>query len=374
MGDNFKNPWGNNDFFKKFDDKNQQNEEKTPNDKKNEQNKNKDDTKRYKPQFFNNGQFNNVRIFKKINGFALLAIILFLWLLNGIYKIDTNQQGVVLYFGKFYKIAEPGLNYMLPYPIGNLYKVPVTNINKEEFGFRSAGNVTNMDNESLMLTGDENIVDIDFEVQWRIKSATDYIFNVQNPALTIRMATESAMREIIGKRKIDDALATKKSEIENEVLVLLQQILDSYKSGIEIQEILDNYKSGIEILLVQLLRVDPPKEVIAAVRDVQTANADKERKINEAETYRNDIIPKARGEAESIIKSAEGYKESTIKNAEGEVAYFKNIYKEYVKNPVLTKKRIYLETMENVMKNVDKTIINDTVGENILQHLPINSK
>ena len=334
MGDNFKNPWGNNDFFKKFDDKNQQNEEKTPNDKKNEQNKNKDNTKRYKPQFFNNGQFNNVRIFKKINGFALLAIILFLWLLNGIYKIDTNQQGVVLYFGKFYKIAEPGLNYMLPYPIGNLYKVPVTNINKEEFGFRSVGNITNMDNESLMLTGDENIVDIDFEVQWRIKSATDYIFNVQNPALTIRMATESAMREIIGKRKIDDALATKKSEIENEVLVLLQQILDSYKSG-------------IEILLVQLLRVDPPKEVIAAFRDVQTAKADKERKINEAETYRNDIIPKARGEAESIIKSAEGYKESTIKNAEGEVAYFKNIYKEYVKNPVLTKKT-------NIFRNYGK--------------------
>ena len=338
MSDNFKNPWGNN-FFNKFNN--------TP--------RNNFD---FKPIDFK--KFKNIKLFKKVGVAGIVLFLLALWLLNGIYKIDANQQGVILYFGKFYKTAEPGLNYMLPYPIGKLYKIPVTNINKEEFGFRSSGNITNIDNESLMLTGDENIVDVDFEVQWRIKDATHYLFNVFNPALTIRMATESAMREIIGKRKIDDALATKKSDIEREVLVLLQ-------------EILDNYGSGIEILLVQLLRVDPPKEVIAAFRDVQTAKADKERKINEAETYKNDVIPRARGEAESIIKSAEGYKESTIKNAEGEVAYFKNIYNEYLKNPTLTKKRIYLETMESIMKDVDKTIINDKIGENILQHLPIGA-
>ena len=135
---------------------------------------------------------------------------------------------------------------------------------------------------------------------------------------------------------------------------------------------LDNYKTGIEIVLVQLLRVDPPVEVISAFRDVQTAKADKERKINEAETYRNDIIPKTRGEVESIIKNAEGYKETLIKNAEGEIAYYNSIYREYIKNPALTKKRIYLETMENVMNNVDKVIIDDKIGQNVLQHLSIN--
>lgn len=293
--------------------------------------------------------------------FVILFILVIGWLLSGFYKIDANQQGVVLYFGKYYNITNPGLNYMIPSPIGTLMKVPVTTINKDEFGFRTKnnGNSVNVDSESLMLTGDENIIDIDFEVQWRIKDAKDYLFNVQNPTLTIRMATESAMREIIAKREIDDALADKKSIIENEVLELLQEILDSYNSG-------------IELILVQLLRVDPPAEVINAFRDVQTAKADKERKINEAETYKNDIIPKTRGEAESIIKSAEAYRESIIANTNGEVAYFLKIYKEYLKNPNLTKKRIYLETMENVMKNVNKTIVDDNISNNILQHLQLN--
>lgn len=195
-----------------------------------------------------------------------MVILVFIWLLNGVYKIDANQQGVVLYFGKFYNITNPGLNYMVPSPIGKLYKISVTNINKEEFGFRStASGNRNIDNESLMLTGDENIVDIDYEVQWRIKDAKNYLFNLEHPRATIRMATESAMREIIAKRKIDDALASKKSAIGDEVLKLLQEILDSYNSG-------------IEVILVQLLRVDPPVEVIGAFRDVQTAKADKEKK------------------------------------------------------------------------------------------------
>lgn len=331
MTNNFNNPWQNNNFFNKFNNN-------SNNNKKN---------------------IYNIDFIKKTNIVYIILILLFFWLLSGIHKIDTNQQGIVLYFGKFYKTIDPGLNYVLPYPIGKLYKVPVTNINKEEFGFRNSGKITNMDNESLMLTGDENIVDIDFEIQWRIKSATDYLFNVYNPTLTIRMATESAMREVIGKRKIDDALATKKSEIEIEVKDLLQNILD-------------NYETGIEIILVQLLRVDPPVEVISAFRDVQTAKADKERKINEAETYRNDVIPKTRGEVESIIKNAEGYKETLIKNTEGEIAYYNSIYREYIKNPTLTKKRIYLETMESVMNNVDKVIINDKIGQNVLQHLSIN--
>jgi membrane protease subunit HflK len=293
----------------------------------------------------------------------LLVFLIGLWLISGMYKIETNQQGIVLYFGKFYATTNPGLNYMLPTPIGKLYKISVTNINKEEFGFRTGSGErnTNVNDESLMLTGDENIVDIDFEVQWRVKDAKNFLFKLQNPTLTIRMATESAMREIIAMRKIDDVLASKKFDISEEVLVLLQNILDSYNSG-------------IEVLLVQLLRVDPPVEVIEAFRDVQTAKADKERKINEAETHRNDVIPKTRGEVESIIKEAEGYRETVIANAEGEAINFAKIYNEYKKNPSLTRKRIYLETMEEVMENVDKIIVDEKVGSRVLQHLELNTK
>ncbi|MDR1498888.1 MAG: FtsH protease activity modulator HflK [Rickettsiales bacterium] len=293
----------------------------------------------------------------------IILLLLGVWLLSGVYKVETNQQGIVMYFGKFYKITNPGLNYMLPVPIGTLHRVPVTNINKEEFGFRTGtnkGGSVNMNDESLMLTGDENIVDIDFEVQWRIKDAKNYLFNIRNPLLTIRMATESAMREIIARRKIDDVLASKKSDISQEALTLLQNILDSYNSG-------------IEILLIQLLRVDPPSEVIGAFRDVQTAKADKERKINEAETYKNDVMPRARGEVESIIMEAEGYKQSVIANTEGEVANFLKVYQEYRKNPVLTKKRIYLETMENIMKDVDKTIIDSKIGSRVLGHFQLDT-
>lgn len=300
-------------------------------------------------------------IFKFKNFILIVFLFVIVWLLSGIYKIDANQEGVVLYFGKFYKISGPGLNYFIPAPIGKIYKISVTNINKEEFGFRSerSGN-KNINAESLMLTGDENIVDIDYEVQWRIKDAKNFLFSLEKPKATIRIATESAMREIIAKRKIDDALASKKSAIESEVLALLQEILDSYESG-------------IEIVLVQLLRVDPPAEVIDAFRDVQTARADKERKINEAETYRNDVIPKARGEAESLIKEAEGYKESLIYNAEGEVASFLRVYKEYRNNPSLTKRRIYLETMDEIMKNINKTIVDENISKNTLQHLKLNN-
>lgn len=357
MSNNFsKNPWDGSNF-----DSNSENEKK---DSSNNVFFNKFINIKQKENYNNNNNNNKYKIISvKFNFLYIILLIAIVWLLNGIYKIDTNQRGVVLYFGKFYNITTPGLNYMLPYPIGKLYKISVTNIQKEEFGFRtrSKDNKINIDSESLMLTSDENIIDIDFEVQWRVKDAKDYLFNLYNPNLTIRMATESAMREIIAKREINDALTNKKSIIEEEVLKLLQ-------------EILNDYNSGIEILLVQLLRVDPPQEVINAFRDVQTAKADKERKINEAETYKNDIIPKTRGEAESIIKEAEGYKESLITNAEGEAEYFSKIYKEYLKNPIATKTRIYLETMEKVTKNVEKTIVNEGIGNKSIQHLYLNNK
>lgn len=383
MAKDFKNPWEdlNKGLGKKNNEDDKKEEEEEEDNKNNFSEKEKNNVENFKKSngtrnnmnnsdifYFNNFETDDFlkSIFDLINFvrkyfITIFGILLFIWLINGIYVIDANQQGVVLLFGKFYKITNPGLNYILPYPIGKVYKLPVTNINKEEFGYRNdSKGYRNVDNESLMFTGDENIVDLDYEVQWRIKDAKKYLFSLEHPRLTIRMAMESAMREIIAKRDIDDALANKKSVIENEVFDLLQKILDSYDSG-------------IEVVLVQLLRVDPPAEVINSFRDVQTAKADKERTINEAETYRNDVIPKARGEAEAIISEAEGYKKTIISNAEGEVTSFLKVYKEYQKNPSLTKKRIYLETMEKVMDGVDKLIIDEKVGKNVLQHIQLNN-
>lgn len=340
MPDKFdKNPWNNEDNKK---------EEKQINDPKNGRDTIVNDSVTVKT------------ISVRINVTNVIFIAIAIWLMCGFCKINTNQKGVVLYFGRFYKIMNPGLNYMLPMPIGKLYRVPVTNINKEEFGFRTKDKTQiNINNESLMLTGDENIVDIDFEVQWRINDVKNYLFSIQKNRLTIRMVAESAMREIIAKRKIDDALAGKKSDIEYEAKELLQEVLDSYASG-------------IEIVLVQLLRVDPPSEVIDAFRDVQTAKADKERMINEAETYRNDVLPKTRGEAAEILRQAEAYKESIISKSEGESSRFLKIYEAYLKNPTLTKKRIYLDSMEIVMRDVEKIFIDKKLSNSLLKHINIS--
>lgn len=310
-----------------------------------------------KNQFFNK---NNIKWNKKYAIFIIL-LILAIWLSNGIYKVNSDENAVVTYFGKYYETTTPGLHYYIPFPIGNVKKVGVTRINKEEFGFSSSmhGKKT-FDEESLMLTGDENIADIDFEVQWRIGNVKDYLFNIKNPRRTIRSATESVMREIVANRQIDDVLANKKLEIELEAKDLLQKILDSYNAG-------------IDIVTVQLLRADPPKEVINAFRDVQTAKADKERKINEAQSYSNDIMPKARGEAEAILQKAEAYKKAVVSKAEGETARFNQLYEEYKLNKDITKKRIYIETMEEVMKNNEKIIIDEKAGGNLIQLLNNNN-
>ncbi|HSQ98003.1 MAG TPA: FtsH protease activity modulator HflK [Rickettsiales bacterium] len=288
----------------------------------------------------------------------LIGIVLFLlWFATGIYKVNSDENGVVSYFGKYHETTTPGLHFYVPYPIGTIKKVSTTRINKEEFGFSSANdNIKAFDEESLMLTGDENIADIDFEVQWKINNVKDYLFNIKDQKTTIRSATESVMREIIANREIDDILANKKFEIESEAKKLLQDILNSYGSG-------------IEIITVQLLRADPPKEVINAFRDVQTAKADKESKINEAQSYNNDIMPKARGEAEAIIQNAEAYKKAIVSKAEGEAERFDKLYTVYRFNKDITKKRIYIETMEEIMKNNDKIIIDKNINGNFLHLL-----
>ena len=303
---------------------------------------------------------------KSIFGLFLLGL-LFLWMASGIYKVDSDENGLVLYFGKFYSVATPGLNYHLPAPFGKVIKKSVTRVNTDEFGFESGdkkffgkntkNSAANSNAESLMLTGDENIVDIDFQVQWQISDIKDFVFNLEEPEVAVRKASESAIREIIARTPIADALSDGKRRIEQETKSLLQQILDSYGSG-------------VRVVLVQMRRVDPPAQVIDAFRDVQTAKADKEREINQAQSYRNDIIPRAKGEASKITESAKAYKQEVVSNAEGQASRFNAIYAQYVKSKVVTKKRMYLEQMEKTYRDIDKVIIDKKAGA--IPYLPLD--
>ncbi len=315
----------------------------------------------------NSSQNNNdAKSPKSLFGLFIMALIL-IWMASGIYKIDSNENGLVLYFGKFYSVSTPGLNYHLPAPFGKVIKKSVTNVNTEEFGFSSNNSngmfgkkakETNNSAESLMLTGDENIVDIDFQVQWQISDIKDFVFNLEEPELAIRKASESAMREIIARTPIADALSDGKRRIEQEAKTLLQQILDSYGAG-------------VRVVLVQMRRVDPPAQVIDAFRDVQTAKADKEREINQAQAYRNDIIPRAKGEASKITENAKAYQQEVVADAQGQASRFNAIYAQYVKSKVVTKKRMYLEQMEKTYRDIDKVIIDKKSGA--IPYLPINN-
>jgi membrane protease subunit HflK len=317
----------------------------------------------------NNPKNNNVPQ-KSLFGIMILVIIS-LWLASGIFKVNPDQNGLVLLFGKYHKIAQPGLNYHIPYPLGRVIKRSVSKINTEKFE-ASSGNNYNVRNsfysrktsyrpvDTLMLTGDENIVDIDFEVQWQISDIKNFVFNLEDPVLAVRKAAESAMREIIAKTPIVNALSDGKKQIESLAKTRLQEVLDSYGAGVSIN-------------LVQLRRVDPPSEVIDAFRDVQTARADKEKEINKAEAYSNSIIPEARGKAEKKIQEAEAYKAKVIVSAEGQVSRFDAVYRQYARAKDVTKRRIYLETMEEIYSNIDKIIIDqDVSGSGIVPFLPIN--
>ena len=299
---------------------------------------------------------------KKMTGLVVLGFVA-LWLLSGFYKIDSDENGVVLYFGKFYQIVTPGLNYRLPYPFSTVVKQSVTRVNTEEFGYNSAigkNSARNFSAESLMLTGDENIVDIEFQVQWQISNVEDFTFNIVEPNLAIRKAAESAMREIIARTPISEALSDGKSKIEQASRELLQQTLDSYKAG-------------VRVILVQLRRVDPPAQVIDAFRDVQTAKADKEKEINEAQAYANDIIPRARGNAAKMYEDAEAFKQEVVANAQGEASRFLAVYNQYLRSKEVTKKRIYLETMEEIYGNLDKVMIDKNATQSgVMPYFPIS--
>src|SRR5487761_1868560 len=227
--------------------------------------------------------------------FVVIAAVIVLWLASGIYVVDPDELGVVLRFGAYNRRAEPGLNYHLPDPIEKVLIPKVTRVNRIEIGYRSEGTQREVPAESLMLTGDENIVDINFTVFWLIKDAKNYQVNIRNPDATVKVAAESAMREVIGHTPIASALAEGRAKIETDTQTLLQHILDSYRSGIEITQ-------------VQLQKVDPPGPVIDAFRDVQSAKIDEQTLINQAQAYSNSVIPVAQGDASRIVQQAQAYK------------------------------------------------------------------
>ncbi|OCW75913.1 membrane protein [Pelagibacteraceae bacterium GOM-A1] len=294
-----------------------------------------------------------------------LIILLIVWTLSGLYRVLPDEQGVVLRFGKFVKTTQPGLNYHLPFPIENVLTPKVTKVNRMDIGFRSerdsgfsSGGVADVPEESLMLTGDENIVNIDFSVFWVIKDAGNFLFKIQDPEGTVKAAAETAMREVIARSDIQPILTEGRSVIEADT----QEI---------IQEILDEYTSGIQITQVQTQKADPPDQVIDAFRDVQAARADMERSKNEAEAYANDVIPRARGEAAKILQAAEAYKKEVVAKAEGEASRFLSIYNEYAKAKKVTQERMYLETMEEVLADINKIIIDKNSGEGVVPYLPL---
>jgi membrane protease subunit HflK len=289
--------------------------------------------------------------------FALIGIVLAVgWGLSGFYRVQPDEQGVVMRFGAFSHTTQPGLNYRLPWPIESHTTPRVTRINRVDIGFVGAqdGGITggrvmaarDVLEESLMLTGDENIIDIDVAVFWRIRDAGEFLFNTRNPESTVKTAAESVMREVIGRTPIQPALTEARAQIEQEV-----------RRGA--QAIMDQYKAGIEVTQVQLQKVDPPAQVVDAFRDVQRANADRERLRNEAESFRNDIIPRARGEAERMVQEAQGFRESQVARAGGESARFLSVLSAYEQARDVTTRRMYLETMEEILRRNPKVIVDD---------------
>ncbi len=297
---------------------------------------------------------------------AIVAVVV-IWLASGFYRVLPDEVGIVLRFGAYNRMTQPGLNYHLPSPIETALTPSVTRVNRIEIGYRSgeteagreaaAGQVPE---EGLMLTGDENIVDINFTVFWVIKDAKEYLFNIRDPELTVKSASESAMREIVGETLIAQALAEGRAKVEADTSSLLQAILDSYGAGIAVTQL-------------QLQRVDPPAEVINSFRDVQAALADQARLRNEAEAYRNSILPAARGDAVQVEQQAEGYRLATVARAQGDAARFLSVYRAFKTSQDVTVQRLYLETIEEVLKNSNKVIIDKSAEGRggVLPYLPL---
>src|SRR5689334_18547530 len=302
-------------------------------------------------------------------GFALIALgAIVLWAVSGFFRVEPDEVGVVLRFGKENREVSPGLNYHLPYPVETVLTPKALQVRKIDVGMRivddlrRGATVRDVPEESLMLTGDENIVDVDFSVLWRIKpkGVGQYLFNIQNPEGTVKAIAESAMREVIGRSDIAPILTGARQTVESAVQDLMQKTLDHYNAGVTITQ-------------VQMQKVDPPAQVIDAFRDVQAARIDFERAQNEAQTYANRVVPEARGRVAQVTQAAEAYKQQTVAEATGQTARFLQIYDQYKKAPDVTRERMYLETMERVLGGTDKIILDSGSGGNgVVPYLPLS--
>ena len=289
---------------------------------------------------------------------AVIAVVL-IGFFGFTVRVNPEELGIVLRFGKFVRQLPPGLNFRWPYPIEQVELPKVTRVNRIEIGMRdTSGTVRDVPEESLMLTGDENIVDVDFVVFWQIKNASDYLFNIQNPEGTVKDVAESAMREIVGQSDIEPILTEARAKTETSVQELMQQTLDSYGAGVLVRQ-------------VQLQKVDPPQQVIDAFRDVQAARADKERLQNEARAYANRVIQEAKGDAERILQAAQGYRGQVIAESKGEADRFLKVYEQYKLAPEVTRKRMFIETMQHVLGDTDKVIIDPKAGQGVVPYLPL---
>jgi membrane protease subunit HflK len=300
-------------------------------------------------------------------GVILVVLVLVIaWLASGLYRVQTNEQGLELVLGKYSSTTGEGLNFNWPSPIGDVEVVNVTTQRTLSLGYEPSTmtarniNVTvQRERGSLMLTADENIIDIQFNVVWLVKNAFDFAFTIRAPEEAVRSAAEAAMREVVGKTELQVALTQGRAAIETETAQQIQRILDSYKSG-------------IQVLNIQLLPVNPPASVIASFNDVQAARQDKERAINEAQAYRNEVIPRAKGESERLVQQGEAYRAEVVNRAQGDAQRFISVYNQYSQAKDVTMERIYIETMEEVLRNVNKVLIDRSAsGSGVVPYLPL---
>lgn len=314
------------------------------------------------PNVKNNFEFPKIKL--------IIGLLILIWLASGFYQVSPSEQGVVLRFGKYVDTTDSGLHYHFPYPIESVIKVNVTQERSINLGVAETSTYQNRYNnssvtlnsftESHMLTGDENIVDINLTVVWKIKDAKDYLFNVKSPDVTVRVAAQSVLREIVGQSEMQPIITGDRGKVEEETKE-------------ELQKVLDDFGAGIVIVRVKLQKADPPKQVVDAFNEVQRAKADMERFKNEAEAYRNEVLPKAKGEAVKRLQEAEAYKQAVIDKAKGDAERFNLVYNAYKQGKKVTAKRLYLETMEDVLSKSDTVIIDPSAkGSNVLPILPIN--
>ncbi|MDP8220944.1 MAG: FtsH protease activity modulator HflK [Candidatus Stygibacter frigidus] len=297
---------------------------------------------------------------------ALIIILVLIFFVTGLYTIDPEEVGVIQRFGKYTTTTMPGLHFKIPFGVDNLTKVKVTNVYKEEFGFRtvqpgikSRYSSRDFSSESLMLTGDLNIADLEWIVQYRIKDPVKFLFNVRNMVKTIRDGSEATIREIVGDRSVDEVIVLSRKEIND-----LGQI--------KLQSLLDGYETGVEIVTINLQNVNPPDKVKPAFDNVNSSKQEKERIVNEAWEQYNNVIPEARGKAKQTIQEAEGYAVNRVNRAQGEADRFNQIYQEYKLSKSVTRKRLYLETMQEIIPTIDKLFIIDDKLEGLLPLLNLD--